>query len=93
MYLLTKLSPWFAQFHEVNFIKAVCLICLNHFPTVFSSGYQTHGSQLSLFFQEGRFHIKLVIYHSLKAISPQLTTQTLFVVAKPLKRTHPVSTY
>lgn len=45
------------------------------------------------FFRKERFHIKPVICHSLKALSSQLTIQTLFIIAEPLKRTHPVLTH
>lgn len=98
IYLLAKLSSWFTQFYGANFNKVVCLIRLNHFPTMLLKRYQTHGSQFSFFFflffsREERFHIKPVICHSLKALSSQLTIQTLFIIAEPLKRTHPVLTH
>lgn len=71
IYLLAKLSSWFTQFYVESFNKVICLIRLNHFPTMFLKRYQTHGSQFSFFFslfflREERFHIKPVIFHSLK---------------------------
>lgn len=58
-----------------------------------SKRYQTHGSQFSFLFPEWRFHIKSVIRHSFMALSSQLIIQTLFIIAKHLKRTHPVLTH